>query len=65
MAANNATRQRLERAISDWVEFEQQDDSLQMWITDSLIERMTLAAWAVLTESRQTQEWMKKEGHTK
>lgn len=57
-------KQRLQEVIEDWVNNEQNGDNpLDMWITDTLISRMTDAAWAVLEESQLTQQWLVREGH--
>jgi len=53
----------LRNAIDEWVESEQIDDSLKMWISDTLVVAMAQAAWGVLEESRNTQKWLKTEGH--
>jgi hypothetical protein len=45
------------------MEYEQQDNSLDMYISDTLAEKMGDAAWSVLTESRETQRWLQREGH--
>lgn len=55
----------LRKAIDDFIsETQSGDDVLDMWISDTLIDAMTDAAWSVLRESRNTQKWMKREGHT-
>lgn len=60
---SNDNRNNLQQVIRKWVDEKQADDELDMWISDSLITAMTTAAWAVLEESRETQQWLKAQGY--
>jgi hypothetical protein len=55
------TKHSLRMVIDEWVEKAQENDHLDMWISATLIDSMTDAAWAVLRESRKTQKWMQEE----
>lgn len=57
-----ATKHSLRNVIDEWIATNQEDDALNMWISSSLVDSMTDAAWAVLRESRKTQKWLKREG---
>lgn len=60
---SNDNRNSLQQVIQEWVDGKQADDELDMWISDSLITAMTTAAWAVLEESREMQQWLKAQGY--
>lgn len=61
--SSNDNRNNLQQMIRKWVDGKQANDELDMWVSDSLITAMTDAAWAVLEESRETQQWLKAQGY--
>lgn len=62
---DEANRKSLTDLIDQWIDDQQNEsgEPLDMWISDTLAAKMATAAWAVLDESRATQDWLKKEGH--
>jgi hypothetical protein len=55
-------RQNLQNAMNDWLLQETDDDQHELgWIPDELHKRMADAAFAVLIQNIETQEWMEKE----
>ena len=53
----------LREVLDGWIEDTQEGGNpLDMWISDTLIDAMTQAAWTVLVESHDTQKWIKREG---
>jgi len=55
-------KKSLKIVIADWInETQESNDTLDMWISDSLARSMANAAWAVLQESKRTQQWLKRE----
>ena len=59
---NIPTKHSLRTVIDEWINAAQEDDSLKMWISCTLVDSMAEAAWVVLRESRKTQQWMEDEG---
>lgn len=57
-------KQQLREEIDAWLEASQENEEthFDMYMSDTLVDAMTEAAWNVLEESRNTQEWLKRQG---
>jgi ABC-type sugar transport system ATPase subunit len=62
MSTKWAVKESLRKQMAEWIEKTQDgEDRLEMFVSESLAEAMTTAAWAVVQESKQTQDFLKRE----